>query len=152
MSDENKPEIIKYEKSPDYIITYADGIVVQLGNDVSRLMFYQVDSEIDTESSSVKNKHNLRFEVRIPRTSLEQIAQSIVDYTNLQEQLDEEIEGVKDETTIQKHADFEYKIDHTFFDPQFEMANKEKKLADIQDEFEEISGRAKREKENGKSG
>lgn len=151
MSEENNPHVLTYKKSLDYMTTYADGIVVQLGGEVSRLMFYQVDSEIDAESSSVKNAYDLRFEVRIPRTSLEQVARSILDYVDLQERLDDEIDGVEDETTLQKHADFEYKINHTFFDPQFEMANKEKKIADIQDEFEEIFGRAKREKDNGKS-
>lgn len=151
MSEEHETETIHYEKSPDYMTTYADGIVVQLGEDVSRLMFYQVDADIDTKSSSVKNEHNLRFEVRIPRTVLEQIAQSITDYVDFQERLDDEVEGVKDETTLQKHADFEYKINHSFFDPQIEMANKEKKLADMQDEFEEIAGRAQREKGNDNS-
>lgn len=149
MSEEEKPEIIQYEKSPDYMTTYADGIVLQLGEEVSRLMFYQNEADIDTQSSSVKNKNDLRFEVRIPRTVLEQIAQSISDWVDLQDRLDEEVEGVKDEETLQKQADFEYKINQSFIDPQFELANKEKKLADMQDEFEEITGRAKREKGNG---
>lgn len=151
MSEENKPEILKYEKNPDYMTTYADGIVIQLGEDVSRLMFYQVDSDIDTESGSVKSNHNLRFEVRIPRSALEQVAQTIVDYTDLQDKLDNEVHDVEDEETLEKYSDFEYKINHSFFDPQFEMASKEKKLADIQDEFEEIAGRARREKGNGQS-
>jgi hypothetical protein len=150
MSEENKSEIIQYEKNCDYMTTYADGIVVQLGEEVSRLMFYQDEADIDTNSSSVKNKHDLRFEVRIPRASLEQIAESITDWVDLQDRLNDEVEGIKDEETLQKQADFEYKINHSFFDPQFEMASKEKKLADMQDEFEEITGRAKREKDNGK--
>jgi hypothetical protein len=152
MSEENSPDILKYKKSPDYMTAYADGIVVQLGEqNVSRLMFYQVDADIETASNTVKNEHSLRFEVRIPREVLIQIAESILDYDDFQAKLAENVEGVKDETTLQKYYEFDSKIARSFFDPQFEIASKEKKLADMQDEFEDISERAKREKSNGHS-
>jgi hypothetical protein len=78
MHNEQEKEL---QKSLDYITMYADGIILQLGEDVSRLIFYQDDLELTDENTAIDNKKKvkqLNFEVRIPNS----VAQRFVNNAN----------------------------------------------------------------------
>lgn len=145
MSKDSKINEIKYEKSPDYMTTYADGIVVQLSDEVSRLMFYQVDADLTDASNDVKEEKILRFEVRLPKDVLIQIAENIVNTTEAQNEAYQVIEGIEDEILNRRYEEFNAKMNRTFFDPSIQLANTNT-VDQIHDEFEDLVGKAQREK------
>lgn len=145
MSKDSKINEIKYEKSLDYMTTYADGIVVQLSDEVSRLMFYQVDADLTDASNDVKEEKILRFEVRLPKDVLIQIAENIVNTTEAQNDAYQAIQGIEDEVLNRKYEEFNAKMNRTFFDPSIQLANTNM-IDQIHDEFEDLVGKAQREK------
>lgn len=145
MSRDSDLNEIKYEKSPDYMTAYSDGVIIQLGDEVSRLMFYQVDADLSDISNNVKENKILRFEVRMPKDVLRQVAETIVNTVNAQDEAFEAVDGIENEEINQKQVDLDNKLNITYFDPQIQLVNPNKNNQ-LQDELVDLIGRANREK------
>ena len=77
---ENIP--LEMEKDPDYAVVFADGVLLQVKGNVSRLIFYRENLEIDQGNGNdfdMTKKHaKLMFEVRLSYQNLRRLA-SIAD-------------------------------------------------------------------------
>jgi hypothetical protein len=51
MTDKHNEIVI--EKSPDYGVAYADNVILQVGSQMSRLIFYQDTIELNADSTSI---------------------------------------------------------------------------------------------------
>jgi hypothetical protein len=68
---------VEYEQPPDYTVTYADNVILQLGENNPKLIFYQEITKVNDSNNDIeKNKRckRLKFEVRIPRSTLEKLS------------------------------------------------------------------------------
>lgn len=73
----SEPEIT-VKKDAGFHTVYADGVILQLGHDNCRLIFYQEQIELEgTENISQKNL-TLKFEVRMPRISFTKVCMDAV--------------------------------------------------------------------------
>lgn len=64
----SKPDI-EYEQSDDYEVVYADNVILKMGNENSKLIFYQEVTKLNQNNGGIeKNKKykQLKFEIRIP--------------------------------------------------------------------------------------
>lgn len=72
--DAGLPEIAR---DKDYVMTFADGVIVRLDGEVSRLIFYQDHIQLLDKENRNSSAAVIKFEVRIPYSGLKKLAEDI---------------------------------------------------------------------------
>lgn len=103
-----------YVKPPDFASVYADGVILQVGDDLSRLMFYQREVDPTEDGMGIEKEKErvvLKFEVRIPRYTLELLAENASELLKLKEEaFNMEQRHKKDEKVLASWYDLDTKI------------------------------------------
>ncbi|MGI9010172.1 MAG: hypothetical protein ACR2F1_03170 [Nitrososphaeraceae archaeon] len=74
MSQDNN---VEYEQLPDYTVIYADNVMLQLGRDNPKLIFYQQPTKVNEGGTDIeKNKQIkiLKFEIRLSNRALQRLS------------------------------------------------------------------------------
>jgi hypothetical protein len=72
----SKPDI-KYEQLDDYAVVYADNVILHLGTENSKLIFYQEVTKLnDNENDIEKHKRckRLKFEITVPTSAVKKLS------------------------------------------------------------------------------
>jgi hypothetical protein len=68
---------MEYEQLSDYAVVYADNVILQLGSNNAKLIFYQIVTKVNEAGNDIEKNRickRLKFEVRIPRHALEKLS------------------------------------------------------------------------------
>lgn len=137
----------RLEKNPDYFTAYADNVLVEIKDEVCRLMFYQNDIEFENGKLDKERTDRLRFEIRLPRETLIRFSRFVAGVTHLQAQIDEGIDFVSNPELDKKYDELNAKVDSLVYDsnPNIPHDNDLKKL---EDDFTDLLNRVKRERQH----
>lgn len=138
----SKKEII-YEQPSDYAVTYADDIIFQLGQYVSKLIFYQNITTTSSDSSELEKDKivkRMKFEVRIPQITLEQLAKKSFLLIHTRNNSIKAVSTQKDKKTSKAWFEFDEALATKYYDTaDHDISQKE--LLDLMDHAENFTAR-----------
>ncbi len=136
----------KYDKSLDYATVYADDAIVELDDDVCRIIFYQNAIEPTPNGTGLEHPIiKLKHEVRLPERAFRLLCNYGKGAKDLLDRAYTETENVQDQAIIKKLNDLEDEIKNTLFDTGDINYNR---INQLEDKFEDVVGRALREKKH----
>jgi hypothetical protein len=136
----------KIDRDDDYAIVHADGIKLRLGDEVSKLIFYQEDLR-PTEDGKLDadEQHKiLTFEVRLPREVLRRLSGFVVSGLEAVDRTWDAVDKIQDKKTKELHDKFLDEIESYLFDTDPNQPS-DRKIQEIVDRIYDVLGRAERE-------
>jgi hypothetical protein len=134
-----------YEKDLDYATVYADNVILEFGEEMCRLIFYQEGLDLtenrEAFDKSKKSVH-LKFEVRIPHIAAVKLAinaKRLFDIWSRAQHYE-----VKDEEVQKALARFNKRIESLLYDTRESMLES-REVDKLRDDFEELIGRLRRQ-------
>lgn len=150
------------EKDLDYSVEYADGIIAELGNTVSRLIFYQEVLEPSEDGKGLDQTSKvvrLKFEVRIPKNRLSILGRMIELSSEMEAGADTRLRNAtykfdwrrlspKDQESAKEWWKFKNKLSHRLIDtnddsPTPDSVDLSQKYRKLKDDFELRKKKAK---------
>lgn len=135
-----------FVKPPDFASVYADGVMLQIGEELSRLVFYQRGIEPSEDGSQMDKEReyvSLRFEVRLPRTALSDLADNIVELLKLKEKAWKMTKGRnKDDKVVESWWLLDGKIGRFLYNTDEDEIDG-KAVEDLNAQYDDLIGRAK---------
>ncbi|HJU14424.1 MAG TPA: hypothetical protein VJ792_08225 [Candidatus Nitrosotalea sp.] len=131
----------------EYASVFADGIMIEIGDEVTKLIFYQ-NSKAPSDEGTLNPYEAvkvLKFEVRIPQSVFERTSKHSLDLNQAIDQSYDAIEGIKDEKINELHAEFTSKLQNYLFDSNLDYSQNNE-VKEVIDQFYDLLGRCKREK------
>jgi hypothetical protein len=135
---------IQYEKDDDYAVVYADNVIIRMGNENSRLIFYQEVTKLNENKKGFeKNKRckRLKFELIIPTSAIRNMSDKASYLLKLRE--DALMVGWnknKNPEVLDAWGKVNKRIEYTYYDTSNPSIN-DKEMQDLIDSAEDLIGR-----------
>lgn len=133
-------------KSNDYAVVHVDGVITQIGNEVTKLIFYQ-NMHLPTESDTLDQNEItkvLQFEIRIPRTIMGWVAEYIVDAEKSIENANNAVQNTDDEKIHSLKNELHSKIENLLCDSMNDYSE-DNEVRILLEQIGEMNGRLERE-------
>jgi len=112
---------ISYEQPPDYAVIYADNIILQLGDNNPKLIFYQEITRLNDEGTEInkgKKCKRLKFEVRLPSLALENLSKMYLGLTQARSYALDSTKGNNDKNVTRSWWEVENTLRTTIYDTE----------------------------------
>ena len=116
MSQDNN---VEYEQLPDYAVVYADNVILQLGRDTPKLIFYQQPTKVNDLGTGIeKNKQikRLKFEVRLSNRALQRLSAMALAMMQERKNALKSTEGQSDDMTANAWWQFDKSMESVYYD------------------------------------
>jgi hypothetical protein len=144
MSDEVQRVFVK---PPDFASVYADGVMFQKSGRLCRLIFYQRGIEPNEDGSAMdKNTEyiKLNFEVRLPETTLGELAENITEILELDDKAWRMYKRHKrDEKVMHSWFNLTESIEQFLYNTDEDEIDS-KSVQDMNDQYDDLQGRTSR--------
>jgi hypothetical protein len=134
-------------RDPDYADVFADGIMIEVGDEVTKLIFYRntkIPSDDNTLNPDEATKV-LKFEVGIPQSIFKRIAEHALSSIQAIDQSYDATDDVEDEKINKLQQEFVSGLQNYLFDSNLDYTNNNE-VKNMIDQFYELLGRCQREK------
>lgn len=136
-----------FQKSLNYAIVYADGVLFELGGRVSRLIFYQEELDINDDRNAIDKTRKVitqKFEVRVPHRILKRLSETVQNMSKLSDEVLKMTEGIDDEKVTDVWYRFQTNLEGIVYDTNDAKPNYQRELGE---DYNELQGRIQRKKE-----
>lgn len=134
-------------RDDEYANVFADGIMMEIGDEVTKLIFYQntkFPSDDDTLNPNESTKV-LKFEVRIPQSVFKRVSEHGLQSIQAIDQSYDATVDIKDEKTNALQREFVDNLQNYLFDSNLDYAGNNEVQTMI-DKFYDLLGRCQHEK------
>lgn len=112
---------VSYEQPPDYAVIYADNIILQLGDNNPKLIFYQEVTKLNDDGTDInkgKKCKRLKFEVRLPPHALENLSKMYLGMTQARNYALDSTKGNNDKNVTRSWWEVENTLRTTIYDTE----------------------------------
>lgn len=137
------------KKSDDYAIVHADGVITEIGSEVTKLIFYQqvhLPTKEDTLDQSDMTKV-LQFEVRIPKNVIRGISTYISQWSNYIDENTQATIQAQDEKITNLNSDLASKLQNLLVDSNTDYSE-DKEVSTLLEQVRELRDRLERQSKN----
>lgn len=139
-------------KSDDYAVVPSDGVIMQIGDTVTKLIFYQklhlpTDQDMLDQDEVTKV---LQFEIRIPRNIFRTVAEFISSSEKSIEIGHEVVSNTNDQKIHSLNDELDYKIRNLLIDSN-EDYSEDNEVVTLREKYGELNGRLERDEKKKQS-